>query len=204
MQEKKLDKKTQSKFIIISGPSGVGKNSVIHGILKKLKNAIQMITYTTRKPRLGEKHGKDYFFLTKKEFEKKIKQNEFLEWAKVHKIHYYGNSKKDLENLQKKYKTVIITIDVQGAETIRKKNIPHLSIFINAESKQKLISRIKKRNTKISPEKLARRIKSATTEIKSAKKYDYQIINYENKLNETVDKVYKIIKNLPVKTKKCK
>jgi len=163
-----------------------------------------MITYTTRKPRLGEKHGKDYFFLTKKEFEKKIKQNEFLEWAKVHKIHYYGNSKKDLENLQKKYKTVIITIDVQGAETIRKKNIPHLSIFINAESKQKLISRIKKRNTKISPEKLARRIKSATTEIKSAKKYDYQIINYENKLNETVDKVYKIIKNLPVKTKKCK
>lgn len=185
--------KNKSSLVVISGPSGSGKNAVTNGLLKKLPNSTRLVTCTTRKKRRNEKHGKDYYFISKQEFKKKIKQNDFLEWAIVHKKHYYGNSKKILEKLQKKYKMVIAVIDVQGAETYRKLNIPHISIFINVESKQNLISRIKNRNNNMSKNKLKLRLASAISEIKHAKKYDYQVINHENKLDETIEKVHKII-----------
>lgn len=213
-QTKNIKKKTQ--LFIVSGPSGSGKNAVAKGVLKKLstkglsalrrhssgasatsgeKNATRMVTCTTRPPRPKEKHSKDYYFLTKKEFKKRIKKNEFLEWTKVHENIYVGTLKKELKKLEKKYKIILMTIDVQGANSIRKKAIPHTSIFINAESKKKLISRIKKRKGGMPADKLKLRLASALKEAKQAKKYDYQVINYENKLDETINKVYKIIKN---------
>lgn len=192
----------KGKIFIISGPSGSGKNAIVRNLLKKLPNSTRMVTCTTRKPRPKEKHGKDYYFLSKKEFKTKIKKNEFVEWAKVHDGNYYGNSKKILKKLRQKYNIVIIVIDVQGAETYHKLSIPHISIFINAESKQNLISRIKKRKGNMPPHLLKLRLSSAIQEIKHAKKYDYQIINYENKLNETINKVYGIIqKNYLLKLK---
>ncbi|NQU77827.1 guanylate kinase [Candidatus Falkowbacteria bacterium] len=183
----------QGKIIILSGPSGSGKNAVVRGLLKKLKNSTYMIPHTTRKPRPKEKQGKDYFFITEQAFKKKIKNKEFLEWAHVH-TDYYGTSKKILAKLQKKYNPVILAIDVNGAKTFRKHKIPHTSFFINAESEQKLISRIKKRQKNISPRELKTRLATAKNELKQAKKYDHQVINYQNKLPQTITKVLKIIK----------
>ncbi|MBU4331981.1 guanylate kinase [Patescibacteria group bacterium] len=194
IKKNKPNKRTNcAKLFIISGPSGAGKNAVVCGILKKLKNASRMVTCTTRKKRPNEKPGKDYYFLTEKEFKQRIKESDFLEWAIVHKKHYYGNSKKILEKLQKKYAIILLVIDVQGAKTIRKKAIPHTSIFINAESEKKLISRIKKRKAMMSNESLKLRLASAAAEMKQAKKYDYQVTNYENRLDETIERVCAII-----------
>lgn len=185
--------KTKSRIFVISGPSGSGKSTAVSEVLKHLKKAARMITCTTRKPRPSEKHGRDYYFLTKQEFKKRIKQNDFLEWARIHDA-YYGISKKILEKFKKKHKIIIMTIDVQGAESIRQLKIPHTSIFINADSKENLISRISKRKGGISPEKLKIRLKTAAKELKQVKKFDYQVINYENKLDQTIEKILKIIK----------
>ncbi len=189
-------KSNNTKLVIISGPSGSGKNAIVRGVLKKIPQAAQMITCTTRQPRPGEKDCKDYYFLTEKEFKEKIKKNEFIEWARVHEIYYFGTSKKVLEKLEERYKIIILAIDVQGVRNFRKLKIPHTSIFINAESKEKLISRIKKRAGGMPNDLLKLRLKSAAKEMKEAKKYDYQVINYENRLNEAISKVCGIIRKL--------
>lgn len=191
-------KSSNAKLFIISGPSGSGKNAIVRGVLKKIPRATQMITCTTRQPRPGEKDGKDYYFLTEKKFKEKIKKNEFIEWARVHEIYYFGTSKKVLERLEKRCKIIILAIDVQGVGSFRKLKIPHTSIFINAESKEKLISRIRKRAGGMPDDLLKLRLKSAAKELKEAKKYDFQVINYEDGLDETINKVVKIItKKIP-------
>jgi len=124
-----------------------------------------------------------------------LKNNEFLEWARVHKIYYVGTLKKEFERLKNKYQTIIYVIDVRGLKNIRQLKIPHISIFINAESKEKLISRIKKRAGGMPPRLLKLRLGSAIREIREAKKYDYQVINYENKLKETINQIVKIVES---------
>ncbi|MFH1838619.1 MAG: guanylate kinase [Candidatus Kuenenbacteria bacterium] len=178
-------------LFIISGPSGVGKTSIIKKIIKLNPHFKRVITCTTRKKRCHEKHGQDYYFLSKKQFEKKIKNKEFLEWAIVHK-NYYGTLKKTVEFFKENI-SLIINVDFQGALQIKKKKIKAVFIFIKPKSLNELINRIKKRG-KIKKEDLKIRLNNAKNEIKQAKKYyDYVIINEENKLNQTVEKILKII-----------
>lgn len=186
--------KKDGQLIIIMGPSGVGKNAIIRGLLKRLKNAVDLPTCTSRQPRPTEKPGRDYYFLTRKEFKKGIKQNDFLEWALVHNTYYYGTSKKILKKLKNKYDFVLADIDVQGVDILRRQKIPHTSIFIKPDSHENLIKRIKKRKAKLSPAELQARLKSAQKELKQAKKYDHQVTNYQNRLPQTINKVLKIIK----------
>lgn len=175
-------------LFIISGPSGVGKTSIVKKITELNPHVKRVITCTTRKKRSNEKHGRDYYFLSKKQFEEKIKNKKFFEWAVVHK-NYYGS----LKGAIKKNILSIINIDVQGVLKIKKKKIKAIFIFIKPKSLNELINRIKKRG-EITKEDLEIRLNTAKNEIKQAKKYyDFVVINEKNKLNQTVEKILKII-----------
>ena len=178
-------------LFVISGPSGVGKTSIIKKIIESDDRFKRIITCTTRKKRSDEKNSQDYFFLSQKQFKEKIKNKEFLEWAFVHN-NYYGTLKKTLKTFKKNV-SPIINIDFQGALQIKKKKIKAIFIFIKSESLNELNARIKKRGEIIEKEDLKIRLDNAKNEIKQAKKYcDYIVINKKNKLDQAIKKILKI------------
>ncbi len=184
------------KLFLIVGPSGSGKSSV----LMKLKKAHPEYTYplsaTTRPKRTGEKEGDIYHFYTKKEFEKGIENDEFLEYAVVHQDHHYGLIKKPVIDSLKNGETVIREVDIQGFESIRER-IPDenlVTIFITVPDKQELIDRIVNRAT-ISEDELKKRLESMHREFALARECDYLVENKHGDLEKTVEKVAEIIKN---------
>ncbi len=185
---------------IVSSPSGCGKTTIIRNFLKHNRDFYFSISHTTRLPRKNEKNGIDYYFVTKDEFKKMIENNEFLEWAVVHN-EYYGTSKRNV--LEKIYKgiDVILDIDVQGAEKIRKnkelKEIDIVSIFIFPPSFEELKRRLLKR--KSDDEKTINiRLKNAYKELERFEEYDYIIVN-ENLENAILD-FQAIIRSTKLKT----
>lgn len=195
-------KKTPSKhkhgiLVVISGPSGVGKSTVVTRLLKispKLKFSISM---STRPPRPTEQHGKDYTFVTNEEFAQKIKQNEFLEWAQVHGS-YYGTPKKFVKEQLDKGNTVILEVDVQGAAhikevvgkgAIRSSNV--VFIFLIPPSVDILAFRLKRRKTE-DKEKVNWRLRAAIAELQVMEKYDYIVVN--DKVESAAAKINAIIK----------
>lgn len=188
-------KNRKTKFFIISGLSGSGKDSVVEGLKKEGLKFTRVITTTTRPKRKGEKQGKPYYFVSEKRFKKMIKNMEFLEWAKVYN-HYYGNTKKEVEGAFKKKLLVILAVDCQGAKTIKEK-IPEVKvIFLIVESLKNLEKRLIKRGQD-SLKVIKKRIKTAKRELKTLERWNYVIINRENKLKNTIRKVKNIIlKNL--------
>lgn len=188
-------KKTKNPFFIILGPSGVGKNAVIKGVLKIFPRIKKATTYTVRSPRRGEKPGRDHFFTDKKQFQKMIKQRQFYEWSYVHG-RYYGTPKKELNQLLIK-NPVIAEIDVQGALQLKHKIKNTVTIFLKPDRIENLIKRINQRG-KMSAEELARRFNSMKKEMKLAPKFDYRVVNRQNKIKQTVALVSQIItKHLP-------
>ncbi len=177
------------KFFLIIGPSGVGKGSIISAIKEewKNKNFIFPVTATTRKPREGEIHNKDYIFLSKEEFEKGIQNNEFIEHAIVHNKHYYGLPKKEIFTALKKGDHVIRELDIQGLwnlqKIIPKENL--YSLFIMPPSMESLEARIRGRST-LPEEEIERRLQTATEEIKNAKECNAIITSHDNKLREAI------------------
>lgn len=187
---KQTEKKIHHLFIL-SGPSGVGKNAILRELLKVAPNLKKVITHTTRKRRLKEKEGKDHCFITVDDFKKKIKKGYFLEWAYVHRD-YYGTPVKEIkENIKKK---LIMEIDVQGALQIKKKIPQAILIFIKPDSLKNLLRRISHRGKMTSKDLEIRLKKSYPREMRLSRFYDYIIVNRENRLNETVAKIRKIIK----------
>ncbi|RXJ65559.1 guanylate kinase [Halarcobacter ebronensis] len=163
-------------ILILSGPSGCGKSTLLKKVYEEIEDYSFSISSTTREPRVGEKDGVDYYFITKEEFEEGIKKGEFLEWANVHG-NYYGTSLKPIRAAVDEGKLVIFDIDVQGHNIVRKKLDDIVtSVFITTPSLKELENRLNSRNTD-SKEVIERRIENAKTEIKSFKKYDYLIIN---------------------------
>jgi len=177
-------------LIIISSPSGCGKTTIREELLKLDKNLLYSISCTTRPPRKGEKNGKDYFFLSEEEFHKKIKNNEFLEWAEVHG-YLYGTPKEFIEKNLKEGKIIVMDIDVQGAEKIKKKKIPAVFVFLLPPSWEELKKRLTKRGTEDKKEMEMRLIR-AKEEMKYYPLYDYLVVN--RTIPETVEEVYAIIK----------
>ncbi len=116
------------KIIIISGPSGVGKGTIIREVKSKLDIPLS-ISATTRLPREGEQHGVDYYFLTAVEFEEKVRSNAFLEWAKVHGS-YYGTLKSQINAVISQGQNILLEIDVQGAQLVMESDFPVLSVFL--------------------------------------------------------------------------
>lgn len=179
-------------LIVISGPSGSGKGTIIKEVMKKIPDLIYSVSYTTRPKREGEIEGKDYFFISKDEFEKLIDEDFFIEWAKVYD-YYYGTSKEFvIENLRDG-KDVILEIEIQGAKKIReiydKKNV--IFIFIAPPDFKELERRIMNRKRGETEEEIKKRMNFAKKEIEESKNYDYIIIN--DNINKAVKKIVNII-----------
>ncbi|MFA5779252.1 MAG: guanylate kinase [Elusimicrobiota bacterium] len=176
--------------IIISAPSGAGKTTLIKLLMRNVRGLFYSVSATTRPPSKKEKNGRDYFFISEKEFLQKKKANEFIETAQVHG-HHYGTLKKQLDQ---KLKTgdVILDVDVIGAINVRKHYPQSLLIFIAPPSMKILEERIKNRHRDTEKE-IQRRLKNARKEMRYKKFYDYVIVN--DKLDKAFNKLKKIIKN---------
>jgi guanylate kinase len=171
-----LIKEKKGAILILSGPSGCGKSTLLKEVYKDIDDYYFSISTTTRAPRVGEVNGVDYFFVTKEEFEADIKNDDFLEYAKVHD-NYYGTSLKPINKALEEGKLVIFDIDVQGHEIVRNKlDSIVTSVFITTPSLEVLETRLNSRNTD-SIEIIEKRIKNAKGEVEYFQDYDYLIIN---------------------------
>ncbi len=166
----------KGKLIVISGPSGVGKTTIRKRLLNEVPNLWYSISATTRKIRQGETEGVDYYFLTNEEFQKNIKENNFLEYQEVYQNTYYGTLKSTVIEKQNQGINVILEIDVQGALNIKKENPNAILIFIAPPNKEELEKRLISRATD-EQDKIIERIKKAHFELEQQNKYDYVIIN---------------------------
>ena len=182
---------SQGLLIIISSPTGGGKDAVIARLLKILQNSIRLVTTTSRAPRPTDKEAVTYNFISREEFENKIKQNYFLEYNNM-AGNYYGTPKQKLEDLLQTHDLVFSNLDVNGKHSMDKLKIKNLSIFLLPENMEVLKQRAEKRGG-MTQQMISDRIQIAETEIKAAEKYDYRITNYDGKLQQTTDNIAEII-----------
>lgn len=177
-------------IVLISGPSGVGKGTVIQYVLDHLDGIELTVSATTRPPRAGEVHGENYYFLSNQAFDQAIESGEFAEWCWVHQ-NRYGTLFSEVKSRSEKAKYVLVELDVYGTMKL-KEVIPEVStIFIMPPSKEILIERLTKRNTE-SKEVIDRRIEQAEEEMTLAPQYDFTIINHE--IENTGQKIIELIK----------
>ena len=167
----------KGNLIIISSPSGGGKGTLIKEVLKRTASIGYSVSYTTRTPREGEENGRDYFFVSYREFSDLIKQDEFLEYAEVHG-NFYGTSKTRVQAETENGRDVILEIDVQGAENIVKSFPEAVSIFILPPSFEVLRERLTARATETN-ENLALRLKNSFGEVQKFKAFQYIVVNDE-------------------------
>jgi len=181
--------KNQNKLIILTGPSGVGKGTVVKEILNQDKNIWLSISATTREPREGERDGENYYFLNQENFKEMIEQNLFLEWAKF-AGNYYGTPLSSVNEKIKKGYTVLFEIEVEGAKQIREKFPNSLSIFLLPPDKEELERRIRNRATE-SEEAIKKRLSRANYEISVSDEFDFSLTN--DNVDETAKRIIKII-----------
>jgi len=178
-------------LIVISGPSGVGKDSVIAELKERDLPLHFVITATSRPPRPDEEHGVDYFFVSEEEFEEMIERGDLLEYAVVYD-QYKGIPKTEVREGLESGKHVVMRVDVQGAETVRNLVPDALLIFLTAQNEEELVNRLKNRETE-DEESLKIRLQTVRQELKQMKWFDYVVINREGELDETVDVIEAII-----------
>ncbi len=178
-------------LIVISGPSGAGKDTVLQRMKERELPFHFVVTATTRPRRPAEIHGKDYFFVSKEEFARMIEEDELIEYAVVYGD-YKGIPKQQVREALASGKDVIMRIDVQGAETVRKLAPEALLIFITVESEQELERRLRERKTE-TPAELAIRIATARKELQRVTSFDYVVLNRDFFLDDTVDTIRAII-----------
>ena len=173
-----IRKKKNGELIIISGTTCAGKGTVVKKLVEKNPDLKVSISYTSREKRDGEIEGKDYYFVSSSEFEKKIENGDFLEYAKVQYGKYYGTPKKEVNDLLKQGYDVILEIDVQGAQQIKEMFPQTILIFIMAPSMSEVKRRIKARG-KESNQQIIERFKVAYNELNEIPKYNYVVVNDE-------------------------
>lgn len=179
-------------LIVISGPSGVGKDSVLEEMKSRGLPFHFVITATTRSPRPEETDGVDYFFLSQDEFARMIDEGELLEYAVVYQD-YKGIPKSQVRKALASGKNVIMRIDVQGAETVRKLAKDALMIFLTPQNEEELINRLENRNTEDN-ESLKLRIATTRQEYNKIELFDYIVVNKDGQLTVAVDMIEAIIK----------
>lgn len=181
----------KGKLLIFSAPSGAGKTTIVKHLLQKDFDLNFSVSATSREPRSGEKHGKDYFFLSEKEFREKIEKDEFLEWEEVYKGIFYGTLKSEVERIRNAGKHVIFDVDVVGGLNIKKHyGDDALAVFVQPPSVEELKKRLKNRSTE-SDEKIKMRVAKAEYEMSFAKQFDSVLINDE--LEKTLKKAEQLI-----------
>jgi len=178
-------------LIVISGPSGVGKDTVVKGIMQRDKNLHFVITTTSRNPREGEVHGVDYYFTTKENFEAMISNNEFIEYALVYE-QYKGVAKQQVRDAFASGRDVIMRLDVQGAATMRKLFPEAVLVFLLPSSEEELIFRLKDRGTE-TEESISLRMATTKKELETLPIFDYFVYNPAGKLDVAVDHLAAIV-----------
>ncbi len=174
---------------IVSAPSGSGKSTLVNELFKVVKHLDFSISYTTRPPRGSEQNGKEYFFVTKEQFEAMIKADEFLEYANVFG-YYYGTAKRFLRDAEARGNDLLLDIDVQGAQQVKKSIPDAASIFILPPDREKLEWRLRNRGLD-SEEVIRRRLDTARREIENYSKYDYILVN--ERLERATDELKAIV-----------
>ena len=163
---------------IISAPSGSGKSTLVSIIRRTVPNLEFSISYTTRKPRGLEQDGREYFFVNHDEFEKMIRDDEFLEYARLFEpdFDYYGTARRFLRKAEEEGKDLLLDIDVQGAAQVKRKHPESISIFVLPPNRSELEQRLRLRGQD-SEKKIQRRLEQARREIENYDKYDYILVN---------------------------
>ncbi len=183
------EKAKQGKLIVFSAPSGSGKTTIVRHLLKQLELNLEFsISATSREKRGNEIHGKDYYYLSLKEFKNKIKNDEFLEWEEVYRDNFYGTLKEEVERIWAKGKHVIFDIDVSGGLRIKRK-FPEqtLAVFVKPPDLNELVRRLKDRGEE-SVEKISMRVAKAPAELATAPLFDTIVIN--SNLDEALENAY--------------
>jgi guanylate kinase len=178
-------------LVVISGPSGVGKDSVIARMKERELPFHFVVTATTRPARPGEVHGMDYFFYSSDQFAEMIEQGELLEYAIVYND-YKGIPKEQVRQALASGKDVVMRVDVQGAATIRVICPGAVLIFLTTQNEEEMVNRLKIRKTE-TPEGLRLRIATARQELKRLREFDYVVVNRDCELDETVATIQAII-----------
>ena len=161
-------------LVVVSGPSGVGKGTIVKTVLKRRKDVVESVSCTTRAPREGEQHGREYYFLTKEEFTRRIQENDFLEYDE-HFGNFYGTPKSFVKEKLKE-KSVILEIDVVGALNAKKAFPKSVLVMIAPPSLEELKNRLVSRASE-SEEEIEKRLSRINFELSQKDKYDYVIIN---------------------------
>ncbi len=178
-------------LVVISGPSGVGKDSLVERMKSRGVRFHFVVTATSRSPRHEEVHGVDYFFVSQEEFETMIANDDLLEYAIVYG-QYKGIPKQQVRDALASGNDVVMRLDVQGAATIKSLIPEAILIFLSASSERELIERLRRRKTE-SAEQLQRRIETARQEMERLDEFDYVVINAACELDEAVDQVLSIM-----------
>jgi guanylate kinase len=166
---------SRGKLFVIAAPSGAGKTTLVRALMERVPSLRFSISYTTRKQRPNEQHGRDYFFVDHTEFERMVAADEFLEHARVFD-NYYGTSRPQVESMLSDGENVLLEIDWQGAQQIRRALPECRSIFILPPSRAALELRLRGRNTD-SEEVIARRLRDSTADMSHWNEFDYVVVN---------------------------
>ncbi|MBI5078511.1 guanylate kinase [Candidatus Saganbacteria bacterium] len=191
----KRAKRKRGLLVVISGPSGVGKSTVVRRLFKVCPELKMSVSSTTRPPRPGESDGRHYYFITQEEFDLRVKQNQFLEWAKVHGS-YYGTPRQFIEDELARGEVMVLEVDVQGASSIKRIveegriKTSAVFVFLIPPSVDILAFRLKKRKTE-DEEVVNYRLRAAIAELQVMEKYDYIVVN--DKVESAADKIKAII-----------
>ncbi len=176
--------------IVVSGPSGAGKSTVAGRVAEALDDVEESISYTTRPPRGEETQGKEYFFVSRGEFEQMVRRDEFIEWAEVYG-NLYGSSAEYVRQRLEKGKSVILEIDVQGGKAVKKKFDDAALIMVLPPSIEELENRLRGRKTD-AEQTIAQRLANARNEIFEAGSYDYIVIN--SRVDRCVEDIIAVIR----------
>lgn len=179
----------KGKLVVLSGPSGVGKSTICKRLVRDF-SIRHSISCTTRPPRPGERDGTDYWFISKEEFEKRIAEGKFLEFAEVFG-HLYGTPKEPIENALKEGVTIVLDIDIQGATQLMNNGVEGIYIFVSPPDMETLRNRLVGRGTE-SEEEMRKRLAKAHEEMKAMVRYDRVVTNDD--IDRVVAEIVEIVK----------